>query len=93
MVNGRYLCTAISSAPAAFFSIPPDVGAHSARTAVDSIAERIGRRSLRREAGKALGSPFDLRRFRGVVLDDGVVTLPILADNVHRWIASRAHTP
>jgi hypothetical protein len=32
------------------------------------------------------------RRFHDVVLDDGAVTLPILAHNVRRWIATeQAH--
>jgi uncharacterized protein (DUF885 family) len=56
-----------------------------------ALAYKLGQREitrLRRDAEQALGSGFDLRRFHDVVLDDGAVTLPILADNVHRWIAS-----
>jgi len=33
------------------------------------------------------------RRFHDVVLDDGAVTLPILAHNVRRWIATERRTP
>ena len=61
-----------------------------------ALAYKIGQREitrLRTEAKQALGSKFDLRRFHDVVLDDGAVSLPILADNVHRWIASQqTHT-
>jgi uncharacterized protein (DUF885 family) len=63
---------------------------------VQALAYKIGQREitrLRTEAKQALGSKFDLRRFHDVVLDDGAVTLPILADNVHHWIASQqTHT-
>ncbi|HET7599419.1 MAG TPA: DUF885 domain-containing protein [Gemmatimonadales bacterium] len=44
---------------------------------------------LRGEAEQALGSRFDLREFHDRVLEDGVLTLPMLGQKVERWIAQR----
>ena len=43
---------------------------------------------LRREAEAALGEAFDLEAFHDVVLGGGPVTLPILTDRVHAYVAS-----
>jgi uncharacterized protein (DUF885 family) len=49
---------------------------------------------LRRHAQQALGSRFDIRVFHRVVLEDGAVPLPLLADKVSSWIAAeRAKVP
>ena len=43
--------------------------------------------ALRAEAEAKLGKKFDLKAFHAVVLGAGAVTLPVLADRVHAWIA------
>jgi uncharacterized protein (DUF885 family) len=44
-------------------------------------------RRLRTDAERRLGSKFDLRAFHDRVLEDGVVTLPMLRDKIERWVA------
>ena len=54
-----------------------------------ALAYKIGElelRRLRREAEVRLGPAFDLRRFHEVVLGRGALSLPVLADEVERWI-------
>ncbi|HWM87958.1 MAG TPA: DUF885 domain-containing protein, partial [Kofleriaceae bacterium] len=54
-----------------------------------ALAYKVGQLEivrLRREAEKALGSGFDLRRFHDRVLENGAVTLPVLAAQIARWI-------
>lgn len=46
-------------------------------------------RELRSEAKAALGDAFDIRAFHDVVLEDGAVPLPVLDQNVRRWIAEQ----
>lgn len=41
---------------------------------------------LRAEAERELGARFDIKRFHDVVLGSGAVTLPMLRQNVERWI-------
>jgi uncharacterized protein (DUF885 family) len=43
---------------------------------------------LREVAKKALGSRFDLKAFHERVLENGAVTLPMLAESIQRWIDS-----
>jgi uncharacterized protein (DUF885 family) len=43
---------------------------------------------LRQQARDALGERFDIRAFHDRVLEDGSVTLPMLADKIERWVAS-----
>jgi len=43
---------------------------------------------LRDEAKKALGPRFDLKEFHERVLENGAVTLPMLAESIRRWIDS-----
>jgi len=43
---------------------------------------------LRDEAKKALGSRLDLKEFHERVLENGAVTLPMLTESIHRWIAA-----
>lgn len=43
---------------------------------------------LREKAEKALGLKFDLRKFHDEILSYGPVTLPILEQQIDRWIAS-----
>lgn len=44
-------------------------------------------RALRVQAEKELGSKFDLRAFHDRVLENGSIPLPLLRQNVERWIA------
>lgn len=46
--------------------------------------------SLRAAAEAALGPRFDLRRFHDAVLGNGAVTLPMLREQVERWLADEA---
>ncbi|HKE15914.1 MAG TPA: DUF885 domain-containing protein [Kofleriaceae bacterium] len=58
-----------------------------------ALAYKVGQLEiwrLRREAEQALGPRFDLRRFHDVVLQNGAVTLPVLAGEVKRWIEEEA---
>lgn len=47
-------------------------------------------RELRSRAEETLGDRFDLRGFHDVVLGSGAVPLPVLEDNVERWIAQQS---
>ena len=56
-----------------------------------ALAYKMGEleiRRLRAEAEEALGTDFDVRRFHDTVLLHGSVPLPVLAENVRRWIAA-----
>jgi uncharacterized protein (DUF885 family) len=44
-------------------------------------------RGLRRAAERRLGSRFDIREFHDRVLENGTVTLPMLRQQVERWVA------
>jgi len=55
-----------------------------------ALAYKVGQLEifkLRGEAEAQLGKRFDLKAFHAVVLGAGAVTLPVLADRVHAWIA------
>jgi len=49
---------------------------------------RLEIRRLRAAATSALGSRFDVREFHDRVLADGAVPLPLLRENIERWIAA-----
>ncbi len=50
--------------------------------------------ALRREAESRLGSAFDVRSFHDFVLGQGAVGLPVLREEMQRWIAlSNAYAP
>lgn len=56
-----------------------------------AVAYKIGQLEilrLREDARKRLGDKFDLRSFHDVVLKDGAVTLPVLAQQVESWVLS-----
>ena len=50
-------------------------------------------KALREKAQAALGERFDLRRFHGAVLDNGALPLPMLDQQVERWIRAAANPP
>ena len=49
--------------------------------------------ALRRQAEEALGESFDIREFHDVVLGSGPVTLPMLREQVQRWLESKHGDP
>src|SRR2546422_2117740 len=49
---------------------------------------RLEIRRLRSAAERALGPRFDLKEFHDRVLADGAVPLPLLRENIERWIAA-----
>jgi uncharacterized protein (DUF885 family) len=54
-----------------------------------ALTYKIGQlriRALRDKAQAALGPKFDIRRFHGAVLDNGALPLPLLEQQVDRWI-------
>ncbi|WP_286760385.1 DUF885 domain-containing protein [Salegentibacter sp. UBA1130] len=70
---------------------------HNINTEVDryiswpgqAVSYKIGEikiRELRKKAEEALGSDFDIRAFHEVILEQGVVTLPILEERVKQYI-------
>jgi uncharacterized protein (DUF885 family) len=72
---------------------------HEVRTETDryiswpgqALAYKMGEleiRKLRERAEDALGTGFDLRGFHDTVLLHGSVPLPVLVENVDRWIAA-----
>ncbi|APS38778.1 DUF885 domain-containing protein [Salegentibacter sp. T436] len=72
---------------------------HNINTEVDryiswpgqAVSYKIGEikiRELRKKAEEALGSDFDIRDFHEVILEQGVVTLPILEERVNAFIES-----
>lgn len=48
---------------------------------------------LRADAERELGERFDLRAFHEAVLRNGALPLPLLREEVGRWIAQVARTP
>ena len=44
---------------------------------------------LRREAREALGDAFDIREFHDRLLENGAVSLPVLADVIGRWVEAK----
>jgi uncharacterized protein (DUF885 family) len=58
-----------------------------------ALAYKVGQLeilALRHEAEAALGARFDLPAFHATVLGAGAVTLPVLRERVHGWIATVA---
>ena len=56
-----------------------------------AVSYKIGEikiRELRKKAEEALGSDFNIRDFHEVILEQGVVTLPILEERVNAFIES-----
>jgi len=57
--------------------------------ALGYMVGRLEIQRLRADAEAALGDRFDIREFHDVVLGNGTLPLPVLADVVADWIASR----
>ncbi|WP_026933320.1 DUF885 domain-containing protein [Christiangramia echinicola] len=58
-----------------------------------AVSYKIGElkiRELRKKAEEALGPDFDIRKFHEVILEEGVVTLPILEERVMNYINSES---
>jgi uncharacterized protein (DUF885 family) len=58
-----------------------------------ALAYKLGQlrfKALRDKAQAALGERFDLRRFHGVLLDNGALPLSLLDQQVERWIRASA---
>ena len=58
-----------------------------------AVSYKIGElkiRELRKKAEEALGTNFDIRKFHEVILEEGVVTLPILEKRVMQYIKSNS---
>lgn len=81
----------------AYFEKNTALSMHNINTEVDryiswpgqAVSYKIGEikiRELRKKAEDALGSDFDIREFHEVVLEQGVVTLPILEERVNKFI-------
>ncbi|WP_434047689.1 MULTISPECIES: DUF885 domain-containing protein [Sorangium] len=57
-----------------------------------ALAYKIGQlemQRLRKDAEQKLGPRFDIKGFHDALLGSGAVTLPILGDQIARWVASR----
>ncbi len=57
-----------------------------------AVSYKIGElkiRELRKKAEDALGPDFDIRKFHEIILEEGVVTLPILEERVMNYINSK----
>lgn len=81
----------------AYFEKNTALSMHNINTEVDryiswpgqAVSYKIGEikiRELRKKAEEALGSDFDIREFHEVILEQGVVTLPILEERVNAFI-------
>ncbi|MGE0320723.1 MAG: DUF885 family protein [Polyangiaceae bacterium] len=58
-----------------------------------ALAYKVGQRrflSLRKEAEQALGPKFKLSEFHDVVLGQGPLPLPVLSEQVHAWLKTKA---
>ncbi|TRO64361.1 DUF885 domain-containing protein [Christiangramia sabulilitoris] len=58
-----------------------------------AVSYKIGElkiRELRKKAEEALGADFDIRKFHEVILEEGVLTLPILEKRVMEYIKSNS---
>lgn len=83
----------------AYFEKNTALSMHNINTEVDryiswpgqAVSYKIGEikiRELRKKAEEALGSDFNIRDFHEVILEQGVVTLPILEKRVNAFIES-----
>ncbi|KAA9151208.1 DUF885 domain-containing protein [Amycolatopsis acidicola] len=57
--------------------------------ALSYMTGRLEIQRLRGEAERALGAGFDIREFHDVVLGNGILPLPVLADVVGEWVRRR----
>lgn len=80
-----------------FLSSHTALSIHEVNTEIDryiswpgqALSYKIGEiiiRDLRKEAESALGTTFDIREFHEIILEQGIVTLPILKQRVKKYI-------
>ena len=79
--SGRFDAKSAPSAVDRIAAIPGQL------TAYDSGAQEFF--ALRREAEQALGTKFDLKKFHDAALGSGSLTLPMLRQQVTRWIEAQ----
>jgi uncharacterized protein (DUF885 family) len=84
-----------------YFKINTALSLHNINTEIDryiswpgqAVSYKIGEikiRALRSKAEATLGTDFDIREFHEVILEQGVVTLPILEQRVNAFIKNRS---
>jgi len=80
-----------------YFTEHTALSLHNINTEVDryiswpgqAVSYKIGEieiRKLRRKAEDSLGDKFDIRAFHEIILEQGVVTLPILKERIAAYI-------
>ncbi|MBO2544256.1 DUF885 domain-containing protein [Salegentibacter sp. BDJ18] len=86
----------------AYFEKNTALSMHNINTEVDryiswpgqAVSYKIGEikiRELRKKAEETLGADFDIRDFHEVILEQGVVTLPILEERVEKYIEEQSN--
>ncbi|WP_410672574.1 DUF885 domain-containing protein [Amycolatopsis sp. cmx-4-68] len=82
----------VEHTPMAQLEIEAEIDRYAGHPA-QALGYMVGRleiERLRAEAEQALGDRFDVREFHDTVLGSGTLPLPVLADVVARWVATRS---